>query len=292
MDWIVPKRYLKLSLTKDGKKDKTVFADWDITNKVTFATSDSVAGGFTEATITLTGLSPDIMGYLASTSTSWLASAQDNKISIDAGYEDNHALIFEGTILEARPNIDTANYSLVIKAQTQFFSQLNTVKSYSFQGEKPASEIANQFAKDLGFVFVNALEKDINVSNYQTKDKSIQANLRYLAQITGLDVYSNNNRIYIKESGKALDSSTVPTLTVDYSNMIGSPKITPQGIEVNIKMNPSVISGQEVEITSERFDIINSQKYILQSVSYVGDTRGTDWMTHLILIREDKYGVQ
>ena len=292
MDWGIPKRYFKLSLYNDDKENKTTFADWDVENKVVFNTSDSVSGGFSEANIVLTGLTPEIMGYLASTSTQWLKTAVNNKIVIDAGYEDNHGIIFSGTIKEAKPNIDTANYTLTIKAQSMFFNMLQNVKSYSFQGVKKASEIANTFASDLGFVFVNALESDVDVSDYNMPDKSIQANIRYLAQITGLDVYTNNNRLYIKESGKALKSSTVPVLKVDSSNMVGSPKITPQGVEVNIKMNPSVITGQKVEITSERFDIINTQKYILQSINFAGDTRGADWLTHLVLIREDLFGVQ
>ena len=289
---IIPKRYMKLQLFNNNKKNKIVFANWDITNKVVFNTSDSVTGGYNEASITMTGLSPDIMGYIASTSTQWLRSAQDNTIIIDAGYEDKHNILFSGTIVEAKPNIDTANYSLQIKAQTGFFQMINDVKSYSFPGTKKASEIANTFAKDLGFVFVNSLTKDVDVTDFACQDKPIVQCVRYLAQVTGLDVYISNNRLYIKESGKALKQSTVPTFIVDSSNMIGSPKMTPQGIEVNILMNPAVISGQQVEIKSERFDTISSQKYTLQSCSHAGDTRGTDWMTHLILIREDLYGVQ
>ena len=281
MDWAIPKRYLKLNLYNEDKE-----------NKVVFNTSDSVSGGYSEANIVLTGLTPEIMGYLASTSTQWLKTAVNNKIVIDAGYENNHSIIFSGTIMEAKPNIDTANYTLTMKAQSMFFDMLNNVKSYSFQGVKKASEIANTFAVDLGFVFVNALENDVDVSDYNYQDKSIQANIRYLSQITGLDVYTTNNRLYIKESGKALTSSTVPILKVDSSNMVGGPKITPQGVEVNIKMDPSVITGQQVEITSARFDIINTQKYILQSVNFAGDTRGSDWLTHLVLIRENLYGIQ
>jgi hypothetical protein len=292
MEWKIPKRYFKLNLFNDEKENRTTFADWDITNKVLFNTSDSVSGGFSEANIVLTGLTPEIMGYLASTSTQWLATAVNNKIVIDAGYENQHNIIFSGTIVEAKPNVDSANYTLTLKAQSMFFNMLNNTKSYSFSGVKKASEIANTFAQDLGFVFINSLDKDVDVTDYNLADHSIQANIRYLAQITGLDVYTNNNRLYIKESGKAINSSTVPELTVDSSNMLGSPKITPQGVEVNIKMDPSVITGQKVKIVSERFDIINTQKYILQSINFSGDTRGADWMTHLVLIREDLFGVQ
>lgn len=300
MVWSVDKRYLSLELYSASdnnsveKSNKTVFSLLDINSKITFKTTNSVSGGFSEANITINGLNPDKMAYLASISTQWLATAEKNKISIDAGYEQSgHNIIFQGILTEAIPNLDSANYSITLKAQSMFFDQLNNIKSYSFQGDIKASEIANQFAKDLGFVFVNSLKNDnITVSNYQTKDKSITENIRYLASITGLDVFVENNRLYIKESGVGLDNSKVPVLTVDSSNMIGSPKITPQGVNVKIRLNPQVITGQIVEVKSVRFETINTQKFVLQSVSYTGDTKGNDWTTHLTLIREDRYGIQ
>lgn len=300
MVWSVDKRYLSLELysapdnNSVEKSNKTVFSLLDINSKIIFKTTNSVSGGFSEANITINGLNPDKMAYLASISTQWLATAEKNKISIDAGYEQSgHNIIFQGILTEAIPNLDSANYSITLKAQSMFFDQLNNIKSYSFQGDIKASEIANQFAKDLGFVFVNSLKNDnITVSNYQTKDKSITENIRYLASITGLDVFVENNRLYIKESGVGLDNSKVPVLTVDSSNMIGSPKITPQGVNVKIRLNPQVITGQIVEVKSVRFETINTQKFVLQSVSYTGDTKGNDWTTHLTLIREDRYGIQ
>ena len=299
MSWSVDKRYLSLELysapDNDSmeKSNKTVFSSLDINSKVFFTTTNSVSGGFSEANIVINGLTPEKMEYLASVSTQWLETAEKNKIVIDAGYEQaGHNIIFEGILTSATPNLDTANYSLTLKAQSMFFDQLNNIKSYSFQGKKKASEIANQFAKDLGYNFINATKNDVEVENYQTKDKSITENIRYLASITGLDVFTENNRLYIKESGKGLDSSTVPVLTVDNTNMIGSPRITPQGVNVKIRLNPQVITGQIVEIKSVRFETINTQKFVLQSVSYSGDTKGNDWTTYLTLIREDRYGIQ
>lgn len=293
---MIPKRYLKLKidvieLDDDNKeKNRTNLIELGINSKISFTTTSSVAGGFSEANITITGLRPEVMAGISSSSTQWLKTARNNVITLEAGYEDRHNIIFEGTIIESKPSIENANYSMNIKAISRFFSQVNDIKSYSFKGGVKASEIANKFAKDLGFVFINGLKEDKIVNDYQKSDCSIQAHIRELSRITGLDVYIENNRLYIKSRGDGLPS--IPELVVDKKNMVGSPKITPLGVDVLVKLRPDLISGQLVAVHSERFDIINTQKYVLQSVVYSGDTKGQDWTTRLNLTREGLYGVQ
>ncbi len=282
--WDIDKRYLKLDIKK-GDEDLSILSSLGVDAKISFNTTESVSGAVNEANIVINGILPKKMAYLSTSSTQWIKEAIQNRIIIDAGYEQKgHGVIFDGIITDATPQLENANYSITIKALNSFGDMLNSIKSYSFEGDVPASEIANKFAVDLKFVFLNSLSKDVIVSNYSLKDKSIIDHIRYLSQITGLDVYTTHNRLFIKERGKTVNDYS--ELVLDYHNIVGTPVPTSQGFNVNIRLNPFVLTGQSVKINSQRFDTLNSENFVLQSMSHVGDTRGS-WITRCVLFRKD-----
>ena len=292
MKWAVPQRYLKLTLFKgrNDKKEVKVLSDLDMSFNITFETSAAVSGAVNEGNIKIGGLTRDTMVYLATSTTPWTKNIIQNQITIDAGYTDKHAVIFDGNIIEATPNLESPDYSISLKAKAYYQVLVNENISLTFEGQKKASEIAQVIATRLGFVFFNGLTEDVVVTDYQLKDASPLQHARNLAKITGLDVFVDKNRLFIKNKGKPIfDSSKNNILQISDENMIGAPIPNAMGCDLFVRLDPAIMTGQEVELQSKKFSTLNSTNYIIQTISHSGATRGNNWKTKLIMLRKDLY---
>lgn len=64
------------------------------------------------------------------------------------------------------------------------------------------------------------------------------------------------------------------------TGMIGLPVPTETGCQVKILMNTGIKTGDLVEVTSERIDVINGDYYVI-SITHEGEVRGNNWYTTL-----------
>lgn len=288
--WDIPRRFFRLRLF-DGRnsvKENKILSDLDIRAKVTFNTTATVSGAVNEANITINGLTRDKMNFLSTSTTTWTTRQIKNSLQIEAGYEEARGIIFVGAIVEAVPSLVNADYSIAMKCLSYFPEMLNSVKSYSFPGKVYVLEIANRFASDAGFVFRNGLGVEtIMISDYRCENKSIIDNIRYLARMTGLEIWVSDGRLNIKRPGEEMPQ--VKVLKISPRNMIGSPQPTNVGCNVQIRMNPSVQTGQQVSMETLKFPELNREGYVIQTISHTGDTWGNDWATHLVLQRKGLY---
>ena len=114
--WSIPKRYLRITLY-DGRelknlKQRKVLVWADEKANVSFSTTTSAYGMAAQANISITGLKLDTMSYLSTSYRSWEENPIYNEIKIESGYDNRHGLIYEGTIIEAIPNLTNANFSI------------------------------------------------------------------------------------------------------------------------------------------------------------------------------------
>ena len=143
IDWTIPKRYLRLTLY-DGRvvtTNKRVLSNLDDYFKITGDISATVSGAAAEANFTLYGLKLDKMAFLSTSFSTWVVNQIRNEIVLDIGYENNHGIMFNGTITEALPSLDNENYSVKLKCMGSFAETLNSVVSLSFSGITPVSVI-------------------------------------------------------------------------------------------------------------------------------------------------------
>jgi hypothetical protein len=186
--------------------------------------------------------------------------------------------------MDAAPNLETADYTIAIKAVTGFQMQSVPV-SYLFPGEVPVSQIAAQMAKDNDWAFVDGLKDDsVTISNYASREQSVVQQIRLITQMAPVDLYVENNRLHLKPRG--WKSGSLPTLKIGANEIIGVPRPTQTGCKVKVRMNPWAQSGQSVEVTSLRYPELNSVKFYLDTLSHAGDTYGTDWFTELNLTKD------
>lgn len=277
MNW--QKRFLRISLYQNNKLRNILSEDLAIT----FNTSEAVSGGLNEANIVINGLKTDTMFYLATSNTQWVKNWVHNRIIIDAGYENNHGVLFDGTIMEAKPNLTTADFSISIKAMAMF-SELMKPQSYSFAGDVPVNTIAQKLAGDLGLKLVSDVDNSATVNNYTMRDQSAVNGIRTLAQTTGMDIFESKGRLYLKKPDAGLKSGR--QLYIKSSDIVGIPEPTPTGVNINVRMNPSFLSGQRVKVSSIRYPQLESYNFFIMTMAHNGATKGRDWITHLSLIKE------
>lgn len=283
--WDIPKRHLSLTLydgRAGGVKSKKTLSFVDDYAKVSFQTQSSVNGLAPSANINITGLLRDTMGYLATSYTSWTENKILNRIVLDAGYSNEHGVIFDGEIIEAMPSLDTADFSISLKCQSLYSQLTGNISSISKEDEVDAKEVAENIASDMGVELVYYPEEEFKV-NYTMSDASPVNQMRNLSKMTGLDVYVENGRMYVKEPAKAVEK--LPKLVVDSSNIIGAPMPDALGCRVQIRMNPNLRSGMPVSLNSKRFPILNSDDYFLNTYHHVGETKGKKWFSEIILVR-------
>jgi hypothetical protein len=109
MNWRT--RKLTASLYYDGVLKNTLTEELAFT----FNTSEAVSGALNEANVVISGLKTDTMFSLATSNTQWVKNWVQNRLVIEAGYEgSNKGVVFDGTIMEARPDLSKADYRLVM----------------------------------------------------------------------------------------------------------------------------------------------------------------------------------
>ena len=281
-NWNIPKRYLRLHLYQDTKEKKTLnFLTEDV--HVKFDTTAACTGALTEANITIGGIQVSKMFGLATSSTLWIKDWLQHRIVITAGYYDRFATIFDGTVMEATPNLETADYTITIKATTGF-EKVPEPKAYSFPGAIPVATIAKAIADDNGWVFVDALkDNSVVINNYASREHSVIEQIREITLWAPVDLYVDKGRLYLKRRSEKGDG--LPVLKIYSKDIIGVPRPTQTGCKVKIRMNPWATSGQKVELNSAKYPELKKADLYLSMLSHAGDTFGTDWFTELDLTK-------
>lgn len=277
MNWRT--RKLTASLYYDGVLKNTLTEELAFT----FNTSEAVSGALNEANVVISGLKPDTMFSLATSNTQWVKNWVQNRLVIEAGYEGNKGVVFDGTVMEAKPDLSKADYSVTLKAMSMF-SELTKVKSYTYAGDVPVNTIARKLGADLGRVLVSDIEDSVTVNNFTLRDQNAVMGLRTLAQTTGLDIFESKGRLYVKKRGEGLKK--LPQLTIPQTEIIGVPEPTPTGVIITMRLNSSYQTGQKVKVNSLKYPLLNSYDFYVSTMSHAGATRGSEWMTRLNLMKE------
>lgn len=284
-EWDIPKRYLKLHLYDGrlgGLESTTDLSLLDDTARVSFQLQASTALMCPTATVNIGGLLRDKMGYLATSYTPWLKNTIYNRIVIDAGYNNQHGVIFDGQIIEAQPNLESADFNINLKCQALSVYLDKKVTSLTFEGETSVKDIAEKIAESMDLKLVYYPDKDYKVTDYNMSDTDPVNQMRNLARASGLDIYTSPERMYVKEP---LKEANLPVLKIDSSNIVGAPMPDSLGCRVQIRMNPNLVGGMPVSLNSERFPMLNTVDYHLQSFSHAGETKGRKWISELVLVR-------
>lgn len=290
VSWSIPRRYLRLTLY-DGRaslRERKVLSSLTEFYKVSGDISATVSGAAAEANITISNLKRDTMAFLSTNFTTWTKNQIQNEVELDIGYDNNHALLFRGAIIEAVPSMVSETYTIKLKCQAQFPNQLNQVFSVSSAGTATVKALAEKIAANYGYsANVSTGAATETVKNYSLSQQPLVNHLRYLSEITGLDCFVQNDTVIVKKRNEAIRRPRI--YRIDGSNMIGSPRPTNAGAVVKVRLDPTIRTGIEARIKSEKFPTLNDGEYIIETISTSFDTRGNDWFNEIKLTRKDIY---
>lgn len=284
-EWDIPKRYLRLYLydgRHGGLESTTALSFLNENARISFQTATAAAELSPSATINIGGLLRDKMGYLATSYTSWLEQSIQNRIVIDAGYNGQHGVLFDGNVIEAIPSLDSADFNISLKCQSEANYLQKNIASITKEGEATVKEIAEKIAKELEVKLIYYPDKDYKVNNYSLSDASLVTQMRYLSKISGLEIYCDKKRMYVKEPLKPIKGKS---LVINSNNIIGAPRPDAMGCRVQIRMTPNIQSGMPASLESLRFPILNSENYYVQQYNHTGETKGNKWFTEVDLVR-------
>lgn len=279
--WDVPKRYLRLYVYRQGIKKPL----WTMTEetRVQVNTVAAVEGALTEANIVISGLEVKKMFALATNSTQWVRNWVQNRVIVEAGTYDKHCQIFAGTIMEAKPQLINADYTITMKAMSGFFS-MTTPASYSFPGPTPVATIAKKVAANNGLTFVDAVkDPSITITDFTAQNHNAVEVLRTLAYAASVDIYEDMGRLIIKKRGESAPVYKKQPITSDM--LVGIPEPNQFGCKIQTLLNAGPRLGQTITLDSAKYPEFKKYSMYLQTKSHSIDTFGADWYTTYELVR-------
>ena len=169
-----------------------------------------------------------------------------NEIEVYAGDDEGMSLVFQGDIINSKPDYNSApDVPLVIDAISGYYQGLSAVPPYTFKGSIPTSNIIEELCQQMGYTFVNEGETKKAVNPY-LKGSPIQK-IMQLAKSYNLDVNLTGKTVTLRKSDG--NRRLIASINKD-SGLIGYPEFTNMGLKLNCEFMPELKIGDEIEVKS------------------------------------------
>lgn len=270
-------REVNLTITLNG-----VMKQYNNNLRIDFQIQKGVAGLGESANITIFGLNLNDIDFLAKSISYDMNPAgqvrADSLIQLEAGYKNNKNIIFIGNMTEALPNVDSATYSIQIKAISCYNAKING--SYSNISLKDATlqSVCDTIAKGLGYT-LNFLATNKNIGDYSYYGDPISQLLDFRkAYGKELEIYTDNKILYVIDLGKS-NNTLIVNISGD-SGMIGSPQPMFKGVVVKTLLMPSLVLGGKFSLQSAKLSSLNGI-YQIQTLKHKGSNRSDEYISEI-----------
>lgn len=216
-----------------------------------------------------------------------------------AGYEDDVRLMFSGQVFEAIPS----SYPDVVLTIRGHSNVKWWGDPFGIQKEKiTVMDLLESAASEMGYTIniddnmrKNNVLLNKQISNYSFTGSPMELIEQVQSMVGGvsgdpdtifISVYNEQINIW---SPNSQDRTLVRKLKINQNTgMLGLPRPTPTGCEVDILMNTGIQTGDIVEIESVRMPILNGEYYVV-SINHTGELRGNTWQTTLNCISQTQF---
>ena len=224
------------------------------------------------------------------TTTTRTANQKNYLFQLFGGYSDDVRLLFSGQVFEAIPS----SYPDVIMSIRGNSNVKWWGDPFNIKKEKiKVMDLIDEAAKQMGYQVniddnLRKTNRLLNMTqdNFSFTGSPLQL-LEQAQEIMGgisadpetvfLSVYNEQINIW----SPSVQSNTVRVLEINKdTGMLGLPRPTGSGCEVDILMNTGIQTGDVVEIRSERIKILNGKYYVVK-ITHSGELRGREWKTTL-----------
>lgn len=227
------------------------------------------------------------------------------RVIIDAGYEGNFGIIFQGNIKQVIIGQESATDKFVdiIAGDGDLAYNFSLVKTSIAAGSSPQNQI-NACADTMSPMGVTT-GGNSNVSSNQKLPRGkvmFGSSREYLRDVA--DTTNNNWSIQNEKIVFVPKTSYLPGTAVDINSgtgMIGLPQQTNEGVNVKCLINPKIKISGRIKLDNKSIVLLpvnltltpgsntntaaplpSNGIYKVLVVEHVGDTRGTDWYSTLI----------
>lgn len=238
---------------------------------------------------------------------SGISFSTPGRVVLQAGYESNFGVIFQGNIKQIILGRESATDTFVDIVAGDGHLAYNyaivnqTLAAGSTQDDQIAAAATpmNKYGTTLGYVSTKQLNK---LPRGKTMYGNARNYMRSVSQNTGQTWSIQNEKItFIKKTSYKPGTAVVLT---SKTGLIGTPQQTNEGINVKCLLNPNIQVGGRINIaeaTVQDFKInqsnVNSPaniappltqdgNYYVLVLSQTGDTRGVEWYTEILGITQ------
>ena len=256
--------------------DTSLKIDFDATSKTS---------KWAEGNITIQNLNKDDLQYLASCARiSGGATFKHNKVSLEAGYGGDLAVILCGNISQVDVDFTSADRKCTLKVSGNFAQNaLKNSVGISMDGDIDFREIC----KEASALMKVKLVYDSNIKPILQKGYSFLGtpmrlldDLRQSFKDYYLILSADGNTLSVKpkENATILKKDVISEDT----GMIGMPKPTQYGLTITSLLNSALKAGDFVEVQSKKITAFNGT-YFIYELKHKGSNMNNEWISTLDL---------
>ena len=183
-------------------------------------------------------------------------------ITVEAGYDTQVGLIFEGSVQRVeRARRTSGSVARITRVHlsdgihtpgTDRGAALGGVASRSYDGPVAVRQIAADLVADTGLSAgsLAAIPAGVTVSGWAFSGQASDG-LGALLHSVGCSFYADGDVVQIRRAGSPSRGDAAGFLISAETGMVGSPKDTDEGVEVTMLLNPAVDIGSGLRIVSD-----------------------------------------
>jgi hypothetical protein len=200
-----------------------------------------------KANIKITGLSLAHMEQLTTLGFMPMES-QKNLCQVRAGADDNIAVVFEGEITKAFPDMNGApDIQMDIEAESGAYPQLIPEAPVSVQGEAPVADLIQTECANMGYTFKNE-GVTASVRNAVFNGSPLEK-IQFIAKQVGAEIILDDRTVILLPGDGTPREGDAVLLTPE-TGLLGYPTFTQDGIQCKCLFNPNLQIGGQVKIES------------------------------------------
>lgn len=200
-----------------------------------------------KATVKVTGLSMEHMTQLTTLGFMPMES-QKNLCRVRAGHPDSLAVVFEGEITKAVPDMNGApDITMEIEAESGAYPQLMAEAPVSVKGEAPVADLIETECAAMGYSFKNEGVTS-SVRNAVYKGSPMEKIQRMAREVGAEVIVDDRSVILLAGDGTPREGEAV-LLNKD-TGLFGYPTFNQDGIQCKCLFNPNLQLGGQVKVES------------------------------------------
>lgn len=243
---------------------------------VDFNVKKSVKGTPSTGEVTITGLLKEDIAWISTNFNLQTGVLNPSFFALSVGYGENTSEILRGNIITAIPNLDSPDFSIKLNIQAGYLNNLqNNAVTHSLKNAT-LKQIAENIAKN-NKLKLEFKAKNRNVGDYAFAGSPFLQILKFREAYLGVDAFIRGDSLLVIDQ----DFRGVNVVKLNNkSGLLGTPKPTPMGCEINCMLNPFLNVGDALDLKSFKLPQLDGVYFIFE-LSHIGNNRGDAWITKI-----------